>query len=303
MCASSQPMGWTSRGQPAACFIVADSVIVNSVSVSGSRPLVIVAQTITVNGVLDAAAHESMQTKNPPGAPFAGASCTAFPQQPTNSGSGAGGGAGGGFMTIGGGGGSGNNGQAGNKGGLPAPKEATDPTTLRAGCDGQAGGNGGATGGLAGSGGGAVYLVAGSTITFGASGVINVSGGGGHASSSQAGGGGAGSGGMIVLYATTISAGSGKLLANGGGGASGTTNGGGTSGTDPADATPLVQAGSVVGPMTCCTGAKGFAGTMAAEAGGPVNAGQSGGGGGGGGGYIQSNKPLGTQVSPTPTIK
>jgi len=305
MCLQTQPQGWTTRGQPASCFIVAETVTVDDVSVSGSRPLVIVAGTsIQVNGTLDAAGHEAMPTKAPPGAPFLGSSCTAFGQTPTNSGSGAGGGAGGSFMTIAGIGGNGNNGMASNHGGTPAPAESTDPVALRGGCDGQPGGNGGLSGGIGGSGGGAVYLVAGATINFDASGIINASGGGGHASASQAGGGGGGSGGMIVLFAPNISAETARLLANGGGGASGTANGAGTGGTDPQPTTPLVQAGAVVGPMSCCSGAKGFAGTLMAETGGDGQSGQSGGGGGGGGGYIQSNKPLGAAVtSPAPTIK
>jgi hypothetical protein len=302
-CLATQPTGWTTRGQPASCFIVASDVTVNDVSVSGSRPLVIVASTIHVNGTLDAAAHEDMPTKIAPGAPFAGASCAAFPQVPTNRGSGAGGGAGGSFMTLGGNGGEGNNGQAGNHGGTAAPIEASAPVALRAGCSGQAGGNATASGGTGGMAGGAVYLVASDSIAFGASGIINVSGGGGHASSSLGGGGGGGAGGMIVLYATTINATSARLLANGGGGASGGNNGGGTAGTDPSPTDPTTQASSVVGPMNCCTSGKGYAGGMDATAAVKSGAGLGGGGGGGGGGYIQSNQPLtNATVSPVASV-
>lgn len=302
-CLETQPAGWTTRGQPASCFVVASDVTVNDVSVSGSRPLVIVASTIQVDGTLDAAAHEAMPTKIPPGAPFPGTSCVAFPQVPTNSGSGAGGGAGGSFMTLAGNGGEGNNGMAGNHGGSAAPAETSDPVALRAGCSGQAGGNATAAGGTGGMAGGAVYLVASTSIRFGPNGAINASGGGGHGSTSLGGGGGGGSGGMIVLYAATMDAASARLLANGGGGASGGNNGGGTGGTDPSATDPLVQAGSVVGPMNCCTSGKGYAGGMDAESAVKAGSGLSGGGGGGGGGYIQSNMPLtNATVSPAASV-
>jgi hypothetical protein len=108
---------------------------------------------------------------------------------------------------------------------------------------------------------------------------------------------------MIVLYAATMDAASARLLANGGGGASGGNNGGGTGGTDPSATDPLVQAGSVVGPMNCCTSGKGYAGGMDAESAVKAGSGLSGGGGGGGGGYIQSNMPLtNATVSPAASV-
>jgi len=55
---------------PAACFVVGSTVTVNNVVVTGNRPLVILADTIQVNGLLDAAAHEAMLTRIAPGAPL-----------------------------------------------------------------------------------------------------------------------------------------------------------------------------------------------------------------------------------------
>jgi hypothetical protein len=57
LCLAAQPASWTAT-QPAACIIAGDTVTVGSAGVTGSRPLVLVAQTrITVSGLLDAASH------------------------------------------------------------------------------------------------------------------------------------------------------------------------------------------------------------------------------------------------------
>lgn len=298
-CLATQPAGWTTRGQPESCFVVGTTVTITGVDVTGTRPLVILAtNSITVSGTLDVASRVTGTAKRGPGAPFGG--CAAALAMPTVSTNGGGGGAGGTFMTRGAAGGAGNNGQMGNTGGIAGNPVTQNPVALRAGCNGQSGGDGSAPGGVGGLGGGAVYLVAGNTITITNTGIINASGAGASGAGSHAGAGGGGSGGMIVLAASTISATNGKVLANGGGGGAGTNNGNGMAGNDPVATTPLTAAASVSGPANCCTGGSGFAQGSPAVAG--VDGGQtlSGGGGGGGAGFIQATAALGTQVSPTP---
>ncbi len=301
------PAQWLAAGQPPACFIEASSINMINVSVSGMKPLVLVAaNTITIDGTLDVASRRD-PLKIGPGSPWI--DCPAFVSAPQgdpddgNSG-GAGGGAGASFMTAGRNGGPGD--QANNPGGTAFPMAAMGPVTLRAGCAGQSGGTGdGSNGGVGGAGGGAVFVVAGNAITFGAAGAINASGSGATEPGDQAGGGGGGSGGMVVLYSNAISAAAGaRIIANGGGGSSGANNGGGVPGGDPALAsptTPAVQVGSPCGG--CGVGGAGFAGTTPATIGGDGDDGRSGGGGGGGGGFIVANKPLTNIVtSPAATI-
>jgi hypothetical protein len=302
MCLAAQPAGWVSRGQPASCFVVGTDITINTTNVTGSRPLVVLAtKTLTVNGVLDVASHGGTAPKTGPGAPFL--NCQGFTATPTSSSSGGAGGAGANFMTRGGAGGDGNGGMAGNSGGTTPTVAGGPPTALRAGCTGQAGGDGdGSSGGVGGAGGGALYLLAGMSITIGNAGIINASGAGGGAGGDQAGGGGGGSGGMIVLHAPTISAANGRLLANGGGGASGGNNGGGVAGNDPPPTTPQTGAAVIQGPSSCCAGGAGYSITAPATAGTPGGSGLSGGAGGGGGGYIQASMSLGTaNVSPAAT--
>lgn len=304
LCLATQPDGWTTR-QPEACFVVGKTVTVNNVAVYGARPLVVLGETINIDGLLDAAAHQIMPTKVAPGAPYP--NCAPFNGAPTSTqsaGAGAAGGAGGSFMTEGAVGGFGENGLNGNRAGVPALADAAPPGSLRGGCAGQNGGDSAAAAGGGGGGaGGAVYLAASDAINFGLNGIINASGGGAHASSQLSGGGGGGTGGMIVLYAkNTLNSGSARLLANGGGGSSGTTSGAGVAGQDPPSTMPLVQAAAVTGPQNCCKGNVGYAGGMDAYPGGNAGTGQSGGGGGGGGGFIQSNMAISSQQVSPPAV-
>jgi hypothetical protein len=302
-CLATQPAGWTTRGQPESCFVVGTTVNIAGLDVTGTRPLVIVAtDSITVSGLLDVASHVGAGTapKAGPGSPFGG--CVLPLANPTISNSGGGGGAGGSFMSRGAACGAGNNQQMGNTGGIAGNPLTQNPVALRAGCAGQAGGSGAAAGGVGGAGGGAVYLVAGNTVTITDTGIINASGAGAAPAGNHGGGGGGGAGGMIVLAATSISAANGKLLANGGGGGAGTNNGNGNPGNDPVATTPLTPAASVTGPSNCCSGGSGFAQGSPAVAGVDGDATLSGGGGGGGAGFIQTTAALGTQVSPTPTM-
>ncbi len=285
-CAAFQPTGWT-PAQPAACFVIGTTITIaaGTVSVTGSRPLVLVAtDTITIAGTLDVASHLGGTS-----GPGSNLGCAAYGTPPGGSNNGGSGGAGGSFMSAGGDGGPGGTGPMG----LSLGADGASPTSLRGGCDGELGGNGGpgkATGAV-GRGGGAVYLLAGNAIVL-SSGVINASGSGATGGEAVAGGSGAGAGGMIELFAASISwTGPTSVLANGGGGASGGGGSmGGGSGDDPSSASVTAVApggGTGGGP-----GGHGYAGTNAAQSGGGAGGQHGGGGGGGGGGFIESNQSL-----------
>lgn len=296
---------WKAAGQPESCFIVGQDVTIQNVTVTGTRPLVIVASgDLTLSGHLDAASHIATQTPtegpgsiNPGTCGTYGAPAMALP---------AGGGAGASFAADGGNGGNGGAGENGvNAGGTRyLAFLATPPGTLRAGCRGQQGQAGQGSGGVGGFGGGALYL-AGSKITLGASAIINASGAGGGAGAKTAGGGGGGSGGMIILHASELTIASGAIVvANGGSGGTGGNNvaaGTGTRGNDPDPTNPMTPAPGPSGAGGA--GGAGFAIGSAATSGSDGLAGQAGGGGGGGGGYVQSNLPLtNATVSPAATV-
>jgi len=290
----AMPASWMTANQPDACLILGKSITIATTTVTGARPLVILGDTIAINGTLDVASHRGQPAG--PGAPFA--SCTAFPQAPANNASGGGGGAGGSFKTKGGDGG---DGKGGSLPGLAPPALAVNPTVLRAGCSGQTGGTGVAAAGAPGRGGGAVFLTA-SRITFSASGAINASGAGAVGGGNLSGGSGGGSGGMIVLHAAEAITGTtgAKLIANGGGAASGATAAAGVSGNDPSLATPTTPATGGDAGNQAGTGGAGFAGVTAATTGQSAGgARDTGGGGGGGGGFIQTNLAL-TNITSSP---
>ncbi len=313
-CLKNQPAGWTTA-QPEACFVVGDTITVASLSVTGTRPLVLVAETsITVTGLLDAASHRAGGAVGP-GAASAG-DCKPFGGAPAMGPPG-GGGAGGGFMLAGGDGGRGNGAtDMSTAGGKAAGVQVGAPTRLRGGCAGQPGGGGNASDG--GAGGGAVYLVSAGTISV--TGKIDVSGAGGAGQNALHGAGGGGSGGMIVLLASSISTMQSTLLVAGGGGGGGgssapldvmqnTTRGG--DGHEPVLTAPIAPAvggaGGFDGDFSGGDGGLGYPvpSNMTFEllgATGGISAG--GGGGGGGGGYIRSSQDLGAAtVSPAADIK
>jgi hypothetical protein len=297
LCASTQH--WKMAGQTTSCFVVAANVTIDNVSVTGSRPLVVIAgKDVTVTGHLDAASH--IATTPPVEGPGIGnqGQCGTFgaPADSTPSG----GGAGASFHFDGGRGGNGGTGGVNNAGGTSYPPfVTTPPAALRAGCRGQQGGQGGGGG----EGGGAVYLAAGGTITLGASAIINASGAGALVAAQYGGGGGGGSGGMIILHAKDYAIASGAIIvANGGSGSTGGNNvGTGTRGNDPDPTNPMQPAPGPTGGGA--PGGSGFAVGANATAGGNGGTTQGGGGGGGGGGYIQSNKALtNAKVSPAPNV-
>lgn len=308
---------------PAAVLVRAFAVSANAAA-TGTNPLVLFAtDAITVEGTIDVASHLNDTLAG--GIPALGAGArTAVGCAVTgldgvmgkpvggnsNESYGGGGAAGGSFGTLGGAGGNGgnnNNVLHGN------PVLGSVPSLVVGGCPGGSGGpgDGGGGVGVGGNGGGAIYLLAGKSITI--AGKINASGAGGGAGGSgnfsSGGGGGGGSGGLIGLEAGTVTIMAGAaVFANGGGGASGsgqTEGDSGSPGTDPA--APATAAGGGAGKDgggaggagsvssgTGAAGTKGGCSSMTPEC--------AGGGGGGGGGVIRifSTQPATIQGAVSP---
>jgi hypothetical protein len=212
------------------CVISALTIQIGNTIVIGARPLLLVsASDLVVTGTLSAASH--LAAPAGPGASFAcpgdlaGVNSTGF--------EGGGGGAGGSFAAEAGDGGAGNPDAPGGN----TSFDTTPISFVRGGCAGGSGGDrlDGARGGLGGDSGGAIYLVAKSSITI--VGTLDASGSGGQGGAGAnndgcGGGGGGGSGGLIALDAPSIVlAVTAKLVANGGGGGAG----GGSNNTDGPD--------------------------------------------------------------------
>jgi len=278
------------------CVVAGGEIsILNLVSASGSRPLVLMSSsTITVNNTIDVASHISgtPQSKGPGADPTCAGSVV-----PT----GGVGGFGGSFGTSGGNGGGDNN---SGTGGTPATTDP-NPSALRGGCQGGTGAN---TGGAGGHGGGALALLAATQITL--NNPIDASGAGGRGATTNntSGGGGGGAGGMIVIDAPLLIIGGPQIYANGGGGGEGRAGNNGNNGSDPSDPTTAASGGSGGG-----TGGNGGDGSVGAGSGSSGNTGNNGGGGpggggggGGGAGVIQIFKvssAAGATFSPPPSFK
>lgn len=253
-----------------ACVISAKTIDVESLVVTGDKPLVLAAlDTITVTGTIDLTGGGGA---NPPACATSGEGGKGGP----STAGGGGGGGGGGWGTLGGKGGMG---KAGTQ--APAGAAAAIPIDIRGGCPGGAGGSG-MTGapGKGGAGGGAIYLTAGTAIHVAATGAIDASGGGGTGgAATDGGGGGGGTGGLIAFDSPVVTfdflqAAGAKLFANGGGGG----GGGGMPGkvsVDPASA----------GAGGLPNGGNGGVGSGSGVAGATDTVG-GGGGGGGGQGFI-----------------
>ncbi len=270
-----------------------DVSISDTLGVIGALPLVIVADhMLSVTGTIDVSSARGGRGPGADSQACAAGSAggTEGSNAPT---AGGGGGAGGSFTGAGG------MGSDGSKpGGMPGATIAAD--TLHGGCVGSRGGNQQAhLGGAPGDGGGAVYLIAGDTISI--DGAIDASGAGGGGGDLKAGGGGGGSGGMIGLDAphVRVSA-SAQLFANGGGGGEGgDAINVGADGGQSAQATTAATGGS--GSTSGGDGGDGSVGaTLTGNAGNPRTSG-GGGGGGGGAGAIRVFSPdamLAGAVSP-----
>lgn len=269
------------------CVVAARTVIVSAGgrwSIIGSRPLVVIAtNTMTIDGVVDAASHRGGLGGAGSNAPECMSGST-----PTLDDGGPGG-------SFGGAGGAG--GGADTRPVVPAAPATATITALRGGCGGRPGS--GTNAGGPGRGGGALGLIADNLVIGG---TINASGAAGFGAGLSAGGGGGGSGGMILLDANSIVVGTAaQIFANGaGGGEGGGGSNGGNDGTD--SSAPLTAGQGGAGRASAGgDGGDGPAGNMPAGAG--SNASDSGGGGGGGAGVIRVVPPraLGGAISPPPS--
>jgi hypothetical protein len=297
LCLAAVPQTWVDAGQPDAC-VIAGAMITGSaeVNVTGTRPLVIIADTkieLASTAILDIASHRIGGV-----GPAANATACLAGGNGGNSANGAGGAAGGSFTSPGGDGGDGIG--AGGGGTLAT---VPVPDLLRGGCPGGRGGTGNAGSSAGGASGGAVYLVAGVSMSLG--GFVNASGAGATGASGRGGGGGGGAGGMIALAAPLIDV-PGIMLANGGGGAEGGSDtAAGGNGQDPDITLPMLPAlGGDSGSNSAGDGGAGAAATLAAANGRNAAAGSSGGGGGGGSvGVIRvltGQQLAGNRISPPP---
>jgi hypothetical protein len=287
----------TSPGGPSVAMLDADMFAVNAtLTVTGSRPLIVVARTIQVAGAIDAGAKADV-----PGAGGAGPGSgtgAGQPGQEMNTYE-DGGGGGGGFGAAGGVGGTALTATGGTAGGAYGNAQLS---VLQGGSGGGAG-RGGAAAACrpGGAGGGAIQL---SAFSISITGAINAGGGGGAGGgssgtcagnySSAAGG---GSGGAIYLQ-TDMLLGGGSVAANGGGGGEGGDHIAGLSGTVGADATSMSVALGGAGATDSGDGGNGGTGAVGADTGkSPVASANNGGGGGGGPGRIYLQIP--TSASPS----
>ena len=288
------------------CVIAAGTIIISSsLRAVGRKPLVLVAaDSISVpapsmTGLvsIDVGSHRDQTLDNGAGSDPQEA-CPARNEPALGSG-----GAGGSFLGSGGPGGNGN-GLMMSGGGMPGAPSGL-PTALRGGCRGQPGPAFSGNDSDGGHGGGAVYLIAGSSITVG--GTINAGGEGGgggvKGNSEPAGGAGGGAGGMIGLDAPSIM-GTGTLIANGGGGGGGNSSANvGGDGEDAVSTSPAAGGHGATGGTTGGNGGPGSAGAANGSGAHGANADSGGGGGGGGAGLILIRASMGANldVSPMPT--
>lgn len=267
-----------------------------SLSVAGSHPLVFIAlETITLAGSLNGNSREEV------GVAGGYSRQSQMPQRAQGAGPG-GGGAGTDGTASGGGSYCGIGGAGGVESGAPASGGAAygtpEITPLVAGSAG---------GDIGGAGGGAIQLVAGTSITIKAAGLIHVgAGGGGFGGISTQNAAGGGSGGSILLESLAVSV-AGTLAANGGGGGAGTSDGiGSAPPQDPGganstgNATPAMGGKAGVGPSS---GGNGSAAASVNGTAGAFTAGNNyaAGGGGGGAGRIRINTSSG-QTTLTGTV-
>ncbi len=266
---------------PLCVYAVTGSLTVSgNVGITGPRPLVLVANQITIemSGILDVADGGAGAAPTVCAPPVSGGIGTDSVS----------GGAGGSFVSAGGMGG------PGTTSPLQTPNPGVVPSFLRGGCPGGTGGyvssDGMTAGGKGGEGGGAIYLLASQEIVM--AGSIYAWGGGGEGGkggvSTTGGGGGGGSGGHIVLDAPMLTLRStAHLLAEGGGGGAG---GARSAAGDPGmviGPSPIHAAygGAANGLCTeCGAGGNGSFGIEAGSVGAPSTTQFGGAGGGGGGG-------------------
>ena len=274
----------------------------------GSRSLVLFADSIVVDGVLDAGALEA--AGGPGGGAGSAGAGTPSPCYGRDGGwksaidAGAGGG-GGGAETTGGRGADTAADVDGSTGGGAGGSSCSTPSTipLRGGNGGGAGGAEGGVvqGGPGGGGGGAVALVALVDVTF--AGAVTAPGAGGVTDAGGRGGGGGGSGGAILIESLAVTI-TGAVTANGGGGgAPGNTGMTRSSGERGHVRDATAAAGAAFGGKT---GGHGGARSTAPVAGQTDPSGGGGGGGGGAAGRIEIKSVASSATtavfSPAPTM-
>ncbi|HEV7556289.1 MAG TPA: hypothetical protein VGO00_12565 [Kofleriaceae bacterium] len=255
---------------PEVCVLEAvDIMIDGQIALTGHRPLVIVGtHTISISSTAVLDASSRLGTRNGPDANDS--TCPTLASAMLG-----GGGAGGSFGATGG-----NGGGSGAKAALPQV-----PIFVRGGCAGSTDTSIGVQG--SGPGGGAVYLIAGTSIEI--DGVILANGGGGRApnGSGGEGGGGGGAGGLIGL-AAPMGLGGGAVMAVGGGGGEGGPAGPGSSadGQDPSGNFGEIAKGGSLNPNGGNGGNGGGFTSIATSGGSGSGSGTMIGGGGGGGGSV-----------------
>ncbi|MBT8495938.1 MAG: hypothetical protein KJO07_23035 [Deltaproteobacteria bacterium] len=261
----------------------------------GNRPVVIASwSSIAVAGIVSA--RSSYGDGLGAGANTGSCSELGMPQLGPNGG---GGGGGAGFGGPGGDGGSGSDGAAaGATGGA-----GFSTSILRGGCPGGDGADvGEGAVGTGGAGGGALLLLATTSISI--SGTIHAGGQAGRGATRPNGGGGAGSGGMIGLVAPLVDLTEDVVLAsNGGGGGEGGNADSSMGGTGSSGRSDGQVAAGGSGLSEAGNGGSGSTGTSAPGTGDTRF--YSGGGSGGGVGFVvvkaQTFEPAGAYISPPPS--
>lgn len=268
---------------------------------TGMYPLIIVANTVTIDGVVDVSASGLLPGAGsaPPAATGSGLmgshgdSTTPFGAFSDSGGGGgglcgAGGSGGGGGATVGGAGGG-------------AALASSDLRPLRGGSHGGTGGDGAAGGG---QGGGAVQISALTSLSV--TGVVVASGGGGQGTTSVSNhpaGGGGGSGGGILLESPSVTFGpvSALFAVGGGGGGGGSSEGAPGSGADGAQTADFAPGGPSGGAALGTVGGNsGSASAIDGQPGGSnASSGANGGGGGGGAGCIVVRSHVAVAHTPT----
>ena len=245
-----------------------------TVTIRQDAPLIIVARTVILNGILSVSA-DLLDASTP---------LSASDGKPASDG-GLGGGGGGGGLAEGGSGGNGGSGSAGGGGARRPPSPFTIFTPLSVGARGASGGRGC----VGGAGGGALQISAASMVVRG----TVVASGAGGALCAAGGGGGGGAGGMLwfeVATGSMVFSGA-NFGANGGGGAAGATLDGGAGGAGQTATSTLQASGGTNDAGAARAGNGGNGGVIRPDAriglGGPgLSSAASGGGGGGSVGFV-----------------
>ena len=251
-----------------------------NLSIAGSRPLVFIAlDAITIAGNLNGNSREEV-----------GVAGGQSQKTDRTRGAGPGGGAAGTDLSASGGGSyCGIGGAAGAEGAPSLGGAAYGNPEISPLVAGSSGGD------IGGAGGGAIQLVAGTSITIAATGLIQVgAGGGGFGGIRTQNAAGGGSGGSVLLESLTVTI-AGTVAANGGGGGAGTSNGvGAPPPEDPGGANATGNAVLAAGGKAGVGPSSGGSGSAAASVNGTAGSitlgnNDAAGGGGGGAGRIRIN--------------